>query len=1109
MWIVLENYFFTANALSNTWDFTVPGDYTLSTSTWSEITWGLWALNKRFEHIWSVTNNVTLNAVYDVVVDGNYAYLTSNANSTDMVTVVDISDPNNPSIADSLLDDGTTVFLDWASEIIKDWNYLYVASQQSDAVQIIDASDPTNLLAAAVVENSPTSNELNGARWLALNGDYLYVSAQSDRAIVTIDVSTPTLPVVVDTDVRDTELRGTRSLEIVWDYIFATSYNRDRLTSLDITDPANPVYTDSETNAALDRAWFVAADTNYAYVSTHTNNSVEVLDISDPTNITYSNSIPDGGSFLFNNVRDLNLSGDTLFVTSNNDDAITAVDVSNPLTPVFIDSVINSAWPQELNGARGIKIIWNRLYVAAWVWDGLEIIDFDYDDTSPTITANTAFNFWVEDLSSFSETLWADNAGTVTYQISRNNGADWYYYDGSVWTLTTLWVSESSSAGVINTNIDDFNSVGSGNEFLWKAYLTSDGDQAVEIDEISVNSIAANPSISVTKIDNDADNIVNTSDIVRYTITLSNTGADASWITITDIIDADFGTPYNFMYSSCWSPSDSFIDPTLTFSSISVDSGDDCVITYDLQVDSWAIGGATITNSADPSVAVEWWNDPAAASADVLTVRACGINDVNVVFETDDYGEDIYWSLTPSGNACGVWEIANGWNPNLDCTTAWTPATATAGQPYADGITISEWPFSLTVGQQYDLHVWDDFWDGMTVGVTAWDPDVRIQQNWSDSNTFEVENDGWIFTFTVQEPTGCADTTDPSLTIDQAPSQSDPTSVNSATFKVVFDEAIDVATFITSDINLSGTSGSVTSGPSQVAPNNDTSFEFTVTGMTDGDTVTASIWAWVVADPAWNTNNASTSTDNTITFIWGDVTPPIITSISVLSGSLLPGGNHDISIEYSDADSGIDTSSNVMQLFKWDWVSSYWPNIFWSWMFLTTLTSTGATYSTNNLDFGKYLYAFQISDNDGNTSTSTGAVFYIDQPEFVISTPEADLWTLWVGSETFSPTLTVTVRTVWAWFDVTFDRSSPFTHWTETIQSFSGSLWYGFQQTPYTGSVSPINTSQSIANEAPSINTNGDKNTYTYDIQIWAIIDAQQSSGDYEGMLDFDIILDY
>jgi hypothetical protein len=43
------------------------------------------------------------------------------------------------------------------------------------------------------------------------------------------------------------------------------------------------------------------------------------------------------------------------------------------------------------------------------------------------------------------------------------------------------------------------------------------------------------------------------------------------------------------------------------------------------------------------------------ASADTLTVLACGINDaVDFVFETDDYGEDTFWSLTPSGNLCGV-----------------------------------------------------------------------------------------------------------------------------------------------------------------------------------------------------------------------------------------------------------------------------------------------------------------------------------------------------------------------------------------------------------------------------------------------------------------------
>jgi len=1107
IWVFVNQYISHVHALTNTWDFSTPGDYVLSTTTWSEINSWVGRLKKTFFHI-GEESNANLNGATDIVVDGNYAYVTSNA--WDNIASVDISNPSAPVVADTLVDDGTSVFLNWPNEIIKNGDYLYIASQQSDAVQIVDASDPTNLIAAAVVRNIPASNELNGARGLAMSGDYLYVSAQTDRAIVTIDISTPTAPVVVDTDVLDTELRGTRSLKIVWDYIFATAYNRDRVTSLDISDPADPVLSDDVFDTALDRAWFIEADLNYAYVTTHTNNSLQILDISDPTAMSLVNSIPDGGSFLFNNVRDLTLNGDILFVTANNDDAITAIDVSNPLAPVFLDSIVNGAWPQQLNGARGLQSIWNRLYVASGVGDGIEILDFEFDTTSPTITPNTAFNFWVEDLSSFTETLWADNAGTVTYQISRNNGTDWYYYDGSAWTLTTAWVSESSSAAIINTNIDDFNSIGSWNEFLWRAYLTSDGNQKVEIDEIEVESTPSIPNLSITKTDNDADNIVNTSDVVRYTITLTNTGANASGISITDTIDTDFGAPYNFMYTSCGSPNDSFIDPTLTFSSVSVDAWESCVITYDVQVDSWAIGWATITNSADPSVAIEWWNDPAAATADTITVRECSVNDVNIVFETDNFAEDTYWSLTPNGNACGVWEIANGGNTNLTCASGWAQS-ANAADGYADSSNITEWPFTLTVGTQYDLHVIDDWWDGITVGWNAADPDIRIQQNWADSNTFALGDPSTneILTFTVQEPTGCADTTDPSLTIDQAPSQSDPTWVNSATFRVVFDEPIDIATFVAGDITLAGTSWTVTSGPTEVAPNNGTSFEFSVTGMTDGDTVTATMLAWIIADPSGNTNNASTSTDNQITYSASDVIPPTITSISIASGSLLPGGNHTLSIEYNDADSGIDTASAIIQLAKWDGVSAYGPNIAGTGMTLDAITSTGASYSTNNLDFGKYLYAFQISDNDGNASTSTGAVFYIDTPEFTISTPEIDLGTLSVWTEAFSPTVTVTVRTVGAWFDVSFERSSTFTEGTEVIPSFDGTIWYGFQQTPYAGIISQINTNQNIATQATSINTNGDKNTYTYDIQIWALIDMQQSAWEYKGTLDFDINLTY
>jgi len=615
------------------------------------------------------------------------------------------------------------------------------------------------------------------------------------------------------------------------------------------------------------------------------------------------------------------------------------------------------------------------------------------------------------------------------------------------------------------------------------------------------------PNISVTKTDNDTDNIVQTDQVVRYTITIDNTGADATGISLTDTIDTDFWAPYNFMYTSCGTPSESFTEPTLTFSSVSVNEWESCIITYDLQVDSWATGWNTITNSADASAAVEWWNNPAISSADTLTVLACGINDVDIIFETDNFWEDIYWSLTPSGNACGIGEIANWGNPNLDCTTAWTPATATAGQPYADSSIINEGPFNLAVWSQFDLHVWDDFWDGITVWAGWTDPDVRINQNGTETNNYSVTGDGWIFTFTVQEPLWCLDIVNPSVTIDQSPSQIDPTTTDSATFKVVFDEVINTGTFSSADITLAGTTGTITSGPTQVTPNNGTSFEFTVTGMTDGDTVTASIWAGVVSDIAGNTNNASTSVDNQITYTAADSTPPSIDSINFASGSLLPWGNHDVVITYSDSESWIDTWTNIMQLYKWDWVSAYGSDLFGTNMFLSSLTSTGASYSLSNLDFGKYQYRFSISDNAWNPVIQI-VDFYIDEPEFIISTPEIDVGTLTAWTATFSPTVTITVRTVGAGFDVTMDRSSWFIDWAEEIPSFSWSLWYGYRPSG-TSPLLNIGTPEIINSEIENININGFKNTYSYDIEIWALIDMQQAAWEYMWNLDFNISLDY
>src|SRR5207249_9840831 len=113
------------------------------------------------------------------------------------------------------------------------------------------------------------------------------------------------------------------------------------------------------------------------------------------------------------------------------------------------------------------------------------------------------------------------------------------------------------------------------------------------------------------------------------------------------------------------------------------------------------------------------------------------------------------------------------------------------------------------------------------------------------------------------------DTTRPTVTINQAAGQADPTSSAPINFTVVFSEP--VSGFTGTDVTLSGTAGgtktvTVSGGPS--------TYNVAVSGMTSSGTVLASIPAGVAQDAAGNANTASTSTDNSVTFTPLSTTPP-------------------------------------------------------------------------------------------------------------------------------------------------------------------------------------------------------------------------------------------
>ena len=119
------------------------------------------------------------------------------------------------------------------------------------------------------------------------------------------------------------------------------------------------------------------------------------------------------------------------------------------------------------------------------------------------------------------------------------------------------------------------------------------------------------------------------------------------------------------------------------------------------------------------------------------------------------------------------------------------------------------------------------------------------------------------------------DTTAPEVTIDQGATQADPTSVSPVVFDVEFSEP--VTGFAAGDVDLGGTAGgTLVAG----VTGSGTTYTVSVTGMTTGGTVVASIGAGAADDAAGNPSEASTSTDNSVTWTEpdpADTTAPEVT----------------------------------------------------------------------------------------------------------------------------------------------------------------------------------------------------------------------------------------
>jgi len=216
---------------------------------------------------------------------------------------------------------------------------------------------------------------------------------------------------------------------------------------------------------------------------------------------------------------------------------------------------------------------------------------------------------------------------------------------------------------------------------------------------------------------------------------------------------------------------------------------------------------------------------------------------------------------------------AVSWNGNSAQTVTWDVANTNAAPVNCANVNIL---LSTDGGQTYPLTLASSVPNNGTANVTAPNTattSARVQVACAGNIFFDISNAN----FTITQ----ADSV-PSVTINQAPGQADPSSAGPVNFTATFSEA--VTGFTASDLSFAGSTAAgtltatVTGGPS--------AYNVAVNGMTGSGTVVASIPAQAANNAGGLASQASTSTDNTVTFNFAPPAPSADVALTLEGYSL-------------------------------------------------------------------------------------------------------------------------------------------------------------------------------------------------------------------------------
>ena len=304
----------------------------------------------------------------------------------------------------------------------------------------------------------------------------------------------------------------------------------------------------------------------------------------------------------------------------------------------------------------------------------------------------------------------------------------------------------------------------------------------------------------------------------------------------------------------------------------------------------------------------------------IATIAGSGANYTITVTGMDGAGKVI--AVIPAGVAQNAASVGNSGSTSLDDSVIFDnlPPTVTINQTVgqADPTNLSPVSFTVEFSEPVEGFTAGD----VTIGGMAGTASVNLSGGLStyivtvsgmaSGETITASIDGGVAhdavgnlnqASTSTDSSVTFDNTSPTVTINQASGQADPTNASPIHFTVIFSEA--VQGFTAGDVTIAGMNETaiinVTGGP--------TTYDVAISGMASGETVTATIYAGVAQDAAGNLNLAGTSQDPSVTF---DNLHPSVT-INQAAGQIDPTSNLPVifTVLFSEAVSGFDSEDVI------------------------------------------------------------------------------------------------------------------------------------------------------------------------------------------------------